>query len=325
MATLSGDHATLVHELTLSPAQGDLFVGKLRGFPVGLKFVESADSVLLLFQIRHPLLVNAKETASIQFGEEIIRLMEQKQIEIEFEDKLIWLTFVNGRDFLENGMAKELLDQVLSALEKAGLAAQPDICHYCGRNRVDSLTCSEGKVAQICPVCLEERLRSPANRPADTTASAAPILILGSLAAIIGTVCWALVWIGYDLLFEVLKADVIFVPRIVELVVLVCVAAAVGGPVGYMIRRVPGRGKKLATMAAFVCTIAAIVIGETLYVSWLIHREFKVFSFSAAWNILPRLELETGGFHLIIKAIAAIVSVVLAAEIAKPPREKLNL
>ena len=132
-------------------------------------------------------------------------------------------------------------------------------------------------------------------------------------------------WIGYDLLFEVLKTDVIFVPRIVELVVLVCVAAAVGGPVGYMIRRVPGRGKKLATTAAFVCTIAAIVIGETLYVSWLIHREFKVFSFSAAWNILPRLELETGGFHLIIKAIAAIVSVVLAAEIAKPPREKLNL
>ena len=152
MATLSGDRAALVNDLAISPAQGDLFVGKLRGFPVGLKFVESDGSLLLLFQVRHPLLVGANETASVQFGEEIARLIEEQKIAIEFEDKLIWVTFVDGGDYLENGTAKGLLEQILSALERAGLAAQPDICHYCGRNKVDSLTCSDGKVAQICPI-----------------------------------------------------------------------------------------------------------------------------------------------------------------------------
>src|SRR5437867_398266 len=209
-------------------------MGKLRGFPVGLKFIESEGSLVLLFHIRHPLLVNAQETGSIQFGEEIVRLMEQKKITIEFEDKLIWLTFVDGADYLENGKAKALLDQILSVLQKSGFATQPDVCHYCGRNKVESLTCSAGKVAQICPVCLAERSGSPANRPADATEGAASILILGSVAAIIGAVCWMLVWIGYDLLFDLLKTSVIYIPRIVEAIVLVCIAGAVGGPVGYI-------------------------------------------------------------------------------------------
>jgi hypothetical protein len=81
----------------------------------------------------------------------------------------------------------------------------------------------------------------------------------------------------------------------------------------------------LAITAAVICTVAGIVIGETLYVAWLIYRELKVFSFSAAWSLLPRIELEMGGFHLVIKGGAAIFSMVLAAEIAKPPKQKLNL
>jgi hypothetical protein len=317
--------AALVKELALSPVEDGLLVGKLRGFPVGLKFIESAGSMVLLFHIRHPSLVNAQATGSVQFGEEIARLMEQKKITIEFEDKLIWLTFVDGDDYLEHGRAKALLDQILSVLEKAGFATQPDVCHYCNRNKVESLTWSGGKVSQICPVCLAERSGSPANRPADATEGAGSMLILGSVGAIIGAICWMLVWIGYDLLFDLLKTSVIYIPRIVEGIVLVCIAGAVGGPVGYIIGRVPRRGKKLAVTSAVVCTIAAVVIGEVLYVAWLIYREFKVFSFSAAWSILPRLELESGGFHLVIKGIAAIVSVVLAAEIAKPRRAQLNL
>lgn len=325
MTTPPGNRAVLVNELALGPGEGGLFVGKLRGFPLGLKFIESAGSVLLLLQIRHPFLAQTKEVSSVQFCDEILRLMEQKKITIEFEDKLVWLTFVNAEDYLENGMVKRLLDETLSALEKAGLAPLPDICFYCGRNKVESLTCIDGKVAQICPVCLEERLSSSGNRPADSTEGAVSISILAPVAVTIGAVCWTLVWVGYDLLFELLKTNVIYVPRIVEFVVLVCVAAIVGGPIGFLIKRVRRRGRKLSVVAAIVCTVGAIVIGETLYVAWLIYREFKVFSFSAAWGILPRLELETGGFHLVIKALAAFVSILLAAEIAKPPRVKLKL
>jgi hypothetical protein len=39
----------------------------------------------------------------------------------------------------------------------------------------------------------------------------------------------------------------------------------------------------------------------------------------------PRLESEAGGFHLLVKLLAGGCAAVLAAEIAKPPKPKLNL
>jgi hypothetical protein len=57
----------------------------------------------------------------------------------------------------------------------------------------------------------------------------------------------------------------------------------------------------------------------------LIYHEFKVFSPRAAWEMLPRIEMEMGGFHLVIKLGAAIGAVFLAVQMAKPPKPKLNL
>lgn len=57
----------------------------------------------------------------------------------------------------------------------------------------------------------------------------------------------------------------------------------------------------------------------------MIYHEFKVFSPRAAWEMLPRIEMEMGGFHLVIKLGAAIGAVFLAVQMAKPPKPKLNL
>jgi len=325
MTPAANNFARLADDLGLVAKKEGLFIGKIRGFPVGVKCIDPDGSGLLLFQIRHPLPAGAKELSNIQNTSEIERLVAEKKIEISLEDKLAWLTFVEGAKFLADGSVVRLLNDMFGAFEKAGLAANPDICHYCRQNRVETLTCHEGKVAQICNTCLQEQMAASINRPADATAGAIRILILGPLAAIAGAICWALVWIGYDLLFELLKTNVIYVPRIVELVVLFCVAGTVGGPVGFVIKRIPRRGKALSVIKAVLCSVAAVVFGEVAYVVWLIYRELKVVSVSGALHLLPRLELEMGGFHLAIKLLAAALSVTLAVVMAKPAKLKLNL
>jgi len=218
-----------------------------------------------------------------------------------------------------------LLNDVLGAFEKAGLNADTNLCHYCRRNPVEAVICYEGKVAQICDTCLRERMAASANRHVDATAGGGPILILSPVAALIGGVCWALVWIGYDLLFDLLKTDVLHVPRLAEIAALLCVGAMVGGPVGLVIKRVPRRARNLSVTIATICSIAAVAFGEVIYVAWLIYREFKIISISGAWQVLPRLEWEMGGFHMAIKLLAACVSVAIAVVLAKPPKPKLNL
>src|SRR2546429_220214 len=273
MTAAANNFARLADDLGLVAEKTGLFIGKIRGLPVGVKCIDPDGSGLLLFQIRHPMPAGAKELSNIQNTSEIERLVAEKKIEISLEDRLAWLTFVEGAKFLADGSVVRLLNDVFGAFERAGLAANPDICHYCRQNKVETLMSHEGKVAQICHTCLQEQVGASINRPAGATAGAIPILILGPVAAVAGALCWALVWIGYDLLFELLRTNVIYVPRVVELVVLFCVAGTVGGPVGFVIKRIPRRGKALSVIMAVLCSVAAVSFGEVAYVVWLIYRE----------------------------------------------------
>jgi len=311
--------------LGLTKRDGDLFFAKICGFPVGLKIIDPLGLPLALFQIRHLLPVNAKEEQSVRYQPEVSSLINEKKVAVEFEDKLAWVTFNDCRELLLNDKIRPLLESVLNSFAIAGFARNPDLCHYCQKERVQELTSFDGKIAQICSTCFDARAGTPENQPAKPGQGVIPIAVLAPLAALVGAVGWALFWVGYDLVFDLLNTKVLVVPRLVELAALVCVAGATGGPIGFVIRRIRKRGKSLSLSFAVVSTLLAAVLGEIVYVTWLIFREFKVVDLSVAWKILPRLESESGGFHLFVKLAAVVCAVVLAAEIAKPPKPKLNL
>ena len=311
--------------LGLTKRDDDLFYGKLCGIPIGLKVIDSLGSPLALFQIRHPLPANAREEQAVRYQPELSSLITAKKVEVEFEDKLIWVNFNDCRELLLDGKIRSLLESVLNSFSVAGITRNSDLCHYCQKESVRELTCFDGKVAQICATCFHARASTPENQPAKMGQGALPIAVLAPLVAFVATLGWALFWVGYDFVFELLRTKVLVVPRLLELAVLVCVAAVTGGPIGFMIRRIRKRGKSLALSFAVSTTLLAVVLGEIVYVTWLIFREFKVVDFAAAWKILPRLESEAGGFHLVIRLVAGVCAVVLAAEMAKPPKPKLNL
>ena len=313
--------ASLTQELKLRPAQGDWFIGRLRGFPVGLKFIGQAGSSLLLFQIRHPLPADAKQLSELHYDKQVAELLADKKMEIEFEDRMAWLTVHDGANRLQDGSVAGLLDAVLRSFELGGLAANLDLCHYCRRTKVEVLTCHEGRLAQICPACLQERISSRSNVRADATAGAFPLFFLCPVASLVGAIAWALVWIGHDWLFNLLNTKIVVVPRIAELVVLFCIAFLAGGPVGWVIKHIPKRGSSLSVSAALIFGSLAVAFGEVLYLVWLIYKAVKVVSFSAAVRAMPAYYLHNDVLYLVIKALAALASLAVAYGLAKPDKQ----
>ena len=325
MQSTTIEPSDLVANLGLRSGDGDLFVGKRTGFPIGLKFLGSVDSLLLLFQIRLITAPSENDLSHIRYIPEVSELIEEKKLEIEFDNRIAWVSFPNAAELVASKAVPRLLDAILASFSAAGLPKKPDLCHYCQREKVDFPCSIDGKVVQICGSCFRERAEAPESRPANASAGALPIAVLTPAAALLGAAGWALFWTGHDKVFDLLNTNTIVVPRILEVVALICVAAVSGGPVGFVIRRVRRRGKNLSATFAVLWTLAAVVAGEVLYIAWAIYREFHVFSLSAAWQILPRLELEVGAFHLAIRILAVVCAVAFAVELSKPPKPKLNV
>lgn len=309
----------------LTRLEGDVFYGKRHGFAVGFKVINPLDNPLLLFQVRYPLGADSKEVQSVQYDSAVEKLQKEKQLEVEFDDRLAWITFVNGAKHLLEDTVGKTLDSILDSFTKAGLGRNGSLCHYCQREQVQEPSCFDGKVALICPGCLSEKVNAPENRPAEAVEGALPIGLLAPLAAAVGVAGWAGFWIVLQLILESFNSDKIYVPHIVEVGILVAVGFLTGGPVGFVIKRVQRRGRHLSFAFSAVCSFAAVIIGEVVFVAWLIYREYKVFSPSAAWELLPDVEMAFGAFHLLIRLLAACVAVAVAVTLAKPSKPNLKL
>ena len=315
----------LTQLLGLKAEAGDLLIGKLRGFPVGLKVTEANGAPLLLFQVRHLCPAKSDQVKTVRYAEPVNELMETKALDIDFDDRLAWLTFLNASAQLADGSLPSLVDSILASFAGAGLGGNDDLCHYCRRTPVGELSTSGGKVAQICPACLSEKQADFSRVAVKAGDGAISIAVLAPLAGAIGGIGWAGCWIGYELIFEKSGTGVIMVPHIAEAIAIICVALITGGPVGLIFRMVRRRGQALSVMFAVICAICSIIFGELLFFTWLIYHVFKVFSVDAAWRILPRMETEMGIYYFAVKLLSAVFAVVLAAQIAKPPKPRLVL
>lgn len=319
------DISTFATSLGLTRVEGDVFFGKRSGFAVGFKVINPLENPLLLFQVRYPLMADSPEVNSIRYEPSVEELRKDKKLEVDFDDRLAWVTFVDGAKHLLEDSVGKLLDSILNSFTTAGLGRNGSLCHYCQREQVQEPSCIDGKVALICPACLGERVNAPENRPADAVEGALPIGLLAPLAAALGVAGWAGFWIVLQLILESFSSDKIYVPRIVEVGILVAVGFLTGGPVGFVIKRVQRRGRHLSLAFSAVCSIAAVIIGEVVFIAWLIYREYKVFSPSAAWELLPDVEMAFGAFHLLIRLLAACVAVGVAVTMAKPSKPNLKL
>src|SRR5689334_19308776 len=99
---------------------GDVFFGRRRGFAVGLKVIKPFENPLLLFQVRYPLKADSAEVLAIRYDHSVEELRRDKKLEIEFDDRLAWLTFVEGARYLVEGDIGGPLDSILDSFNAAG-------------------------------------------------------------------------------------------------------------------------------------------------------------------------------------------------------------
>src|SRR3954467_2976754 len=118
-------------DLGLRPGPDGLFIGRVQGFPVSLKFIDPDDTALLLFGIRHWSPVDSPQVKSINYDDETTGLIAERKIDIEFEDRRAWLTINEGAESIANGQAAHVLNSILRSFKHASLIGDPDVCHYC--------------------------------------------------------------------------------------------------------------------------------------------------------------------------------------------------
>jgi hypothetical protein len=311
--------------LGLESASDDLFIGRIQGFPVGLKFIDPRGAVLLLFQVRHWLPADAPQIKSLVYDEEVARLLAEKKIQIEFDDQIAWLTFVDLGPSVESEAVLRLLNSALRTFAVTGFIGDPDLCHYCRSEKVPALSSSDGKVAQICTGCLDARVKKHERTAAAPTDEAVPILLMTPFAALAGALLWMGYWIGYTLILGNFGSDTVIIPRLLLAIIVLLAGFLAGGPVGWIIRQNRRRGAATSTAAAIAFGALAVAFGEILFLAWLIWKWYGVFSISVATRVLPAYYGGNDPFFLAFKFVAALACVFVAYEMAKPERARLKL
>src|SRR5579872_7170973 len=110
----AGNIEGLVCALGLQPCNAELFIGKVRGFPVGLKFIGVDDSMVLLFQIRYPMDAESNTVSKLAYGTEVNRLISDKGLEISVENRVAWVSFFEGGKHITSNSVPRILNQVIT-------------------------------------------------------------------------------------------------------------------------------------------------------------------------------------------------------------------
>ncbi len=320
--------ATLAGKLGLTRRDQHTFYGIYRDYPVAVSMFGEGETRGLLFQFRH-----TQEQASLpkddgyEWERDLEELVTSGRAAVSVEDRIAWLTLYDMQSVGQQVGVVPLLDGYLDSLSSAGITGAGKLCHYCLTNTVDSPTFDEGRVGLICRACLLDRTATRAGELEGSAAGLSASVLLAGVGAAVGGVLWAGAWIAHDWIIEVVSRgkDVIGVPTTVEIVWLVVVGVLVGGPVGYVIGRVPGHGVRWAGSVGIVGGIAAVGIGEVLFSTWLIYRVRGEASVKAGLEVLPMYWRAAPVIYLIVKSCAALLSIYFAYRLARPKRTSLAL
>ena len=310
------DWTQLIQQLELTPVDDGWLAGRVKEFPLAIKIMISGESTVLLAQIRLSKKIEDSFSPDLSGDSKLAQLLAVKAADLSFDSTIAWLTISNPPPDLAE--VRQILDELLDALARRGLSGT-QTCYYCGVNQTQDLKFYDGKVVQICDACLTQRLRKI---PKSSVVDLVPLAIISLLAGLAGALAWALIWVGWDQLFIVMKTESIRMPRLALALLALCIAGMTGGPAGWLIKRVPSKTAITAGAAAIFAGILALLLGELLYATVLIYKQFSVIAPTVALRLLPRLWAEGLPFFKILAAGAALVT---AFSIARPGKPKLDL
>jgi len=305
----------MVRALGLKAAEGGEFFGSRDGQPLVLAVI-GWDPPAVLFKVR----VNTTANTPVPLPKALTDLAGTRVVNVSVENGYGWLTFYDLRRVSAQDVLPRL-DDLLSALRSQGLNLAPQ-CVSCGRGGLEDVTYRDGSVTWMCSDCLAKKEREKEIADEQRELRAPPWGIFLPLAVVGSALCWALVWFLFDLLFVVLKTDEISAPGEVMVLAAVVVALPMGISVGYLTRKSRISFVLPAHVAAPLLMLGAAIVGEGLYLSYVIFRKVGILQLAVAIRALPAVFKAypegMAGLKVMLLVMTMLVSFGVA-KITKPP------
>jgi hypothetical protein len=267
----------LVRQWGLQVGDKESAFGEMAGMPVALTIL-SVDplSLMMAYKITMP------HPAQVPLAADIARLVEAKKASVALEDGFAWLSLYH-LDGKSTEAVRGLFESFGETLKQQGLASER-VCTACGQPEEAGLLFLEGKCTRICESCLEQRLeereqkQAALNRPSRLHSYALPwVIALAGLG-------WAVFWILVDWLLAFFNTQFVEI-NVFTITFVVVVGFLVGAPLGHVLRK-SGTVRWSPLAVTVICIGLAVVIGETLYVTYGLFRWIGQFDLALGFQFL---------------------------------------
>jgi hypothetical protein len=291
----------LVREWDFEIADQVSAFGELAGMPAGLSILAVDPlSLMLTGKIATP------HPSEVPLPADIAKLVEAKKASVALEGGYAWLSLydLQGKSA---AAVRGLFESFAQVLKEQGLALE-SVCAACGQPEEAGLFFLEGKCTRICEACLDQRLQkqqeaeAALNRPSRFHSYALPwVIALTGLG-------WAVFWVAVDWLLNLLATDR-FELNVFTMMIVVVVGFLVGAPLGHVLRK--SGTIRLSPLAVTIVAIGlAVVIGETLFVTYAVFRWIRQFDLALGFQLLiPFLETYTPSWIVFKFTVAVAIGV----------------
>ena len=317
MQEIAKQLADLMQRLSLQPAGANNFFGKVLGFPLGVQVVLNSETTGLIFHVRHPFKTSNSPGPYTPDGC-LAELILNRKADFDLDDRIAWLSFFDCAALLQEDKVYPLLTETLSGMKKAGFCPDGDLCHECQKESVAELKFDDGRVTQICQTCQRQEAQAVALHPHNV-----PFIVgYGLVSALFAAISWAGAWSLYDWCFSLFHSKTIYLPTMGLAVTYVGIGFATAFPSSFILKKIPRRGDKIAGWIGGAFVLIAVLVGELLYVAWMIYREVDVFNFKVAFTLLPSIVGHYPTTFALGKVGAAAIAVYFAYDAVRPKKPR---
>lgn len=268
----------LLQELQFRIIDGNAAYGDVDGCTVKLVIIGYEPVSLLL-----GFLVGADpQHTQVTLSQEALPSAEK--VELSLDDGIVWLSLFKLNETSSAALVASI-KRIVAELKSAEFAIDAS-CSKCGAADTP-VTLQGNQPVRICLACIEqERQRLiELNRPGLSTLYWLPVSIVATATS------WATVWSILDLYVDWLQAgrpvrgfevnEITLMPILGCAVLLFCIGYGLGGMIP-----TANMGRNFAITVSIFVSVAAMAVGEVLYIAFDIFKHLGVFDVLLAFQIL---------------------------------------
>ena len=300
MTTVAETLHALMADLHLQLLDAEHACGDIADFPATVTLI-STEPLVLSFDFRVQLpAVRLDEIRPLLQG------LSNESLRVSAHQNEVQLALMNltGQTSAE---IEQIVTEFAESLTALGLGL-PDGCLYCGTTENVEIVHHLGRTSRACPTCFSQRLEQHAQEHAERLQPRRNAWMSVPMLCFYVAIGWVVIWAIADALLDWFHVQVIDLNKFTSMVLFVAALAiggALGTPLGSTLKKT-GLVRKSPRWIGGLVVVAAVALGEVLYLTWLIFRAAGVVDLTFAVQMLPALFGVYSSFWILLKVGLAL-------------------